>query len=278
MQKVDLTLLVDYRIGYGALAYLRMMQRDGFVPKKIIRLAFTRAKMVRTLSKYLNTKTAYAIFDIYRSWKMHEKAKKIRKLKSEICRNIGCDESFFDKLDLSSQPYEIETLYIDSYKDERLIEYIEKEETKTFLYASGGIVPAEVLDLEGVKIIHIHPGIVPDIKGSDGFFYSMLLKGKPGYSCFYMNEGIDTGEIIYSREFDFDGIKLSIDYDEDVLYEAILSFVDSYYRSLTLLDIVKKHHSLSNLPAQKQDPNDGTTYFTMHKKMVASVLEKCILK
>ena len=191
---------------------------------------------------------------------------------------MGCDESLFDELDWKALDCEVETLYIDSYKDKRLIEFIEREEIKTFLYASGGIVPPEILDLEDVKIIHIHPGIVPDIKGSDGFFYSMLLKGRPGYSCFYMNAGIDTGDVIYSKEFDFNKIELSVNYEYEVIYEALLSFIDSYYRALTLLDVLKKYEHLSDIPVTKQDPTAGTTYFTMHNKMIEVVLNKCILK
>jgi methionyl-tRNA formyltransferase len=70
------------------------------------------------------------------------------------------------------------------------------------LYTSGGRVPGDLLSTSPSRMIHIHPGVVPYVRGSDCLFWSVLTRGRPGMSCFYMNAGIDTGDIIHTREFD----------------------------------------------------------------------------
>ena len=68
-----------------------------------------------------------------------------------------------------------------------------------FLFSGGGLVQPRLLSIAGKKFVHTHPGIVPDIKGADCFFWSLLLRNRPGYSCFYMSEEIDQGEILFHK-------------------------------------------------------------------------------
>ena len=63
-----------------------------------------------------------------------------------------------------------------------------------------GILPPSLLALPGVKFIHVHPGFLPYVRGSDGLLWSALIRNKPGVSVFYMDPEIDGGKIISAGE------------------------------------------------------------------------------
>jgi folate-dependent phosphoribosylglycinamide formyltransferase PurN len=274
MQYLDLTLLVDYDPGFSAIAYLETMKDNGYLPKKIIRLAFTKSKHVKRLSLLLGETIAYGLFGTYIRWQKRKTLDHLSGIEQDIKQSLGYDIRFFEKIRLEEYTQEVETLYLNSYQDKRFLGHIYQETCKTFLYASSGIVHESFLSIPDVRIIHIHPGIIPDIKGSDGLFYSYLLRGRLGYSLFYMDAGLDTGDIIMQKEWDFPSIQFTKNYSEQHIYDGILAFLDSHYRAKTLLELLQNNaHDLNKLPCDKQNPKDGKTYFIMHHK-----LRYCIVK
>ena len=127
--------------------------------------------------------------------------------------------------DISTYHGIFETLDITNLEDEKLIKYIQTEQDKTFLFTGGGILKEKLLSIKDTKFIHIHPGVVPDVKGADGIFWSYLLKNKVGYSCFYMNSGIDTGDIVQINEYKlhkFNNVDFT-KFDDDKLYRVMTS-------------------------------------------------------
>ena len=51
--------------------------------------------------------------------------------------------------------------------------------------------------------MHVHSGKLPEYRGSTTLYYSLLEKNKVAASAIMINEGIDTGDIVYFKEFDF---------------------------------------------------------------------------
>ena len=51
------------------------------------------------------------------------------------------------------------------------------------------------------KLIHCHPGDLPDFKGSTTIYYSMILKKKICVTVFIMSKKIDEGKILYKKKF-----------------------------------------------------------------------------
>jgi len=277
MQYLDLTLFVDHRPGFSAIAYLETMKANGVLPKKIICLAFTRARRVQQLSYVFGQSIAHRIFDQYLKRQQKKMFKFLSEIEYDIQQSVGYHIQFLKKINLKEYTQTVETIYLDSYKDKNFLNYIQEEECKTFLYASSGIVPADLLNIHGIKIIHIHPGIVPEVKGSDGLFYSYLLKGKLGYSVFYMNSGIDTGDIILQKEWEFPKLYFRKYYNDTHLYKAILAFIDSYYRAQILLILLQKNtQNLEALSCIKQDMQEGKTYFTMHPKLRSCIVRRMV--
>lgn len=74
-------------------------------------------------------------------------------------------------------------------------------ESPVILFTGGGIAAKETLDAPRGRFVHIHPGAVPDYRGSTCFYFSLLDEGLLGASAFYMAERIDTGPVIAVRRF-----------------------------------------------------------------------------
>lgn len=128
-----------------------------------------------------------------------------------------------------------------------LINTLKKCINKNFIFSGGGILQKEVLSLNK-KFIHIHPGSVPEFRGSTCFYYSILNKNKLGCSAFYMNNMIDHGNVIDIFNFKFN---LQILKDQTLFLDYIF---DPFVRSLALKKIL--------------------TYITKGKK-IPNIAQKC---
>jgi methionyl-tRNA formyltransferase len=69
--------------------------------------------------------------------------------------------------------------------------------------AYGAILKAPLLELPTLGCINIHPSLLPRHRGPCPIEWT-LIKGEKvsGISCIYMDEGMDTGDIIMQRELD----------------------------------------------------------------------------
>ena len=108
------------------------------------------------------------------------------------------------------------------------------------LFTGGGLLPRATV--ESVAFIHIHPGRLPDVKGADGFLWSMLLQGHASASCFLMRADIDSGPVLRSR--DFAPLRVRLDSaqrrpDDLTLYRAVFSFIDPVFRAALWREVVQ---------------------------------------
>ena len=144
-----------------------------------------------------------------------------------------------------------------------LIEYLKKSNIDFCIFTGGGILKEDVLK-SGPKFIHLHPGIVPEYRGSTCFYYSMLNENKCGVTAFIMNEGLDTGPIIHQRMFS----KPNHIFADEVY--------DPHIRSETLLDVLKNNMIKDKIISQKTQ--EGNTYFIIHPILKHIAMLSCINK
>jgi len=150
-----------------------------------------------------------------------------------------------------------------------------------FLYTNGGKVPAALLDRPEIRILHIHPGIVPDLRGSDCLLWSAVVRRRLGVSCFYMSAGIDEGALISQREFDLPRLRalapLLADGAEPFCYRALLYAVDPHLRAQLLVDVLRSHAGtdLRKLPAREQATcASRPAYLWMHPRLRLQVMKE----
>ncbi len=141
-----------------------------------------------------------------------------------------------------------------------VIEAVKGLSSKYLIYCGGGILEKEILSL-GKKFIHVHPGIVPRYRGSTCFYYSIIAEQKCGATAFFMEEEIDTGNVLAQKEYDPPN------------YADLDCVFDPWMRSDLLVDVIKK----GSFEEKSQPENSNAEiYFIIHPVLKHLAIEYCL--
>jgi folate-dependent phosphoribosylglycinamide formyltransferase PurN len=94
---------------------------------------------------------------------------------------------------------QVAAVHTDSYSRPDALAAVARFDPDIFVVHTKYIVGPKVRALAPVAVIGGHPGITPWYRGMDSTFWA-LLHGRPemvGYSVFLLDEGIDTGPVLY---------------------------------------------------------------------------------
>ena len=116
---------------------------------------------------------------------------------------------------------------------------------------AGQILKARILKTRK-KFLHIHPGKLPAYRGSTTMYYSLLQENKVAATAIFLNEEIDKGNIICSKEykFDFDAKLIDLVFDPLLRAEVLL----------TAIKLLSKNKNCEKI----QNSLSGTDYFIIH--------------
>ena len=249
LQTIPLTVL--FYEGPIARAYLETIRSMGLRPQKIINLIAKKDLITKKeVGRFLfgSLKRSYAS-NIQRSrityWPNHL-TKEFPQIKSTIFEEIS-DKFTFDQetltraqaiRPLSEYSNQVEDILVAGLRDPILCEKLKEESPAVLLYTGGGIVPETVLNIAGLRFLHIHPGHLPAIRGGDCTLWSTLLHTTSSASCFYMDAGIDTGDIILPCWLPKVHFSLhDVEPDPKILYRSIFSFFDPWVRAFVLREV-----------------------------------------
>lgn len=176
---------------------------------------------------------------------------------------------------LDTVGWEYQNITIDHINDEKLIRFLRNSvDEKYIIFCGGGILRNQILN-SGKRFIHVHPGIVPDVKGADGLLWSALLHDQIGMSAFFMNQGIDTGDIIASRSFTIPNFDPDITaYPSNTVKDLLINYIDPHYRAELLGSLFNNNPDPANWNIRKQNPGAGKTYYFMHDALLPRALDK----
>ena len=195
-------------------------------------------------------------------------------LEKELCFNKNVQIEANNLLDLSKYSDCIEQLMVTSLSDESLIDVLINEGESAVLYTGGGIVPPSMIDIANIKLLHIHPGFLPDIRGADCALWSTLLTEHASASCFYMDSGVDTGDIILNKWLPLLRFPLERSLDFEMAYRLIYSFIDPWLRSYVLREVLKNNDCFFNIKGKKQKEEGGVTFHFMHPYLKKFAIER----
>jgi len=268
-------------------AYLEMLHSLRLKPRRLIHLIperdiVNKKKIGKFLPLILRHKYIHAIQSLKISYwpkyllKKHENNCNI--LFDELHRTLHIKKRSIMGLvkfnSLETFCDEVVRVLYDSFEDKRFLDTIKKSPSEFILYTGGGIIPKKIFDHTGAKLLHVHPGYLPDIKGADCFYWSSMLAGRPSATCFIMNSGIDTGDIINAQFLPKLKLpKATQKLSEKMLYRLIYSFIDPWLRAVILRDTILKTNKFNSVMSSKQDYSDGITFHYMHKKMRKQVIK-----
>ena len=117
----------------------------------------------------------------------------------------------------------------------------------------GGQIIGPRLLSEGVPILHLHVGWLPDYRGSTTVYYSWLQDGECGVSAILMNRMIDEGGIVARRKYPLPPPGCNVD-----------QIYDNALRADLLVSVLSRLTDGETLTASEQEPDDGEVYYVIH--------------
>lgn len=185
---------------------------------------------------------------------------------------IGGNQPFPDSFEAEAEKYGYASKYFNPYVDISQLTtqnstFIETEassindpevqaglakcDSDYVLYTAGGIVSEQTLEASK-PFIHIHPGVVPEYRGSTCFYYSLLEKAEVGATAFIMAKGLDEGPIILQKKFK---INIPLAEDQGHIFDYI---VDQYIRMNTLSDVLQLFKDAHDIESFARSQNKGS--------------------
>ncbi len=122
----------------------------------------------------------------------------------------------------------IKTLNVNS---DELYYALKDRPEKYVIYAGPGgqILRKRILSINK-QFLHIHPGKLPEYRGSTTIYYQILDQRKVGVSAIFFSLELDGGPIIRIEYFDLPNIKEDLDYtfDPRIRSETLIRNIDSF--------------------------------------------------
>jgi methionyl-tRNA formyltransferase len=112
----------------------------------------------------------------------------------KIIDNLLPERSIYEIIDDNNIEY-IET---ESYQKERCFNWIKSKEPDLILVHSPYWVGKKIRDYVQGRVLGGHPGITPYYRGVHSAFWAVYNReySKIGYSVFWLDEGVDTGDVL----------------------------------------------------------------------------------
>lgn len=285
LREIDLTVL--FYEGPIARAYLETIRSLGLKPRRIINLIAAKDIAThRTVGRFLPASMRPHFAASIQRRKIHHWPRQIQikhpglavAMRNEISARLGFASESLERAaalnDVSTYSNNVENLLIDGLGDPELLSLLSSNVGSAILYTGGGIVPARLLSVPDLKMIHVHPGYLPALRGADCLLWSSLVAGRTSASLFYMSPGIDEGDIVQARwlpRVTFDGYDHGL--SPQMLYRAVYGYFDPWVRSFVLRETLASQNDYLTMPSLGQSETSGTTYHFMHGKMREMALD-----
>lgn len=92
--------------------------------------------------------------------------------------------------------YPQKTYFAGRPSSKKLLIMLDKIKPDYIFLFSGNIMSSKVIEKASKGVINVHPGLLPWLRGSDVVKHALLRNLSIGVTSHYIDEGIDTGDII----------------------------------------------------------------------------------
>jgi methionyl-tRNA formyltransferase len=149
-------------------------------------------------------------------------------------------------------PYK--SIKADNINDEIVVDAVSKLEQEIIIFAGpGGAIVRSSLFLTGKEFIHIHPGKLPEYRGSTPMYYSILKGHGLMATAILLSEDIDAGAVLAERSFDLPSDLESIDHA-----------FDPWMRATLLVDVIDLYVKQTKLNIIHENKDEGTIWHVIH--------------
>jgi methionyl-tRNA formyltransferase len=117
----------------------------------------------------------------------------------------------------------------------------------------GGAIVKKPLFETGKRFLHVHPGRVPEFRGSTTIYYSLLAENHVEATAFFLEEEIDTGPVLGTASFPPPQDRTEIDRD-----------YDSRIRAQLLVSVLRQYKETGRFVEMPQQPAHSGAYYIIH--------------
>ncbi len=130
------------------------------------------------------------------------------------------------------------------YSDKITADFIDKNNISFLIsYGYNHVVKKEVLDKLPNKAINLHISYLPWNRGADPNFWSFVENTPKGVTTHYMDESVDTGDIIVQKKVIFDYASETLTTTYGKLHEEIQKLFKKYWHKIKIGDVYRKKQS-----------------------------------
>lgn len=142
-----------------------------------------------------------------------------------------------------------------SINDPTVSQLLHSQGAVTWLFTGGGILRAHLFQC-GARYLHVHPGDLPNFRGSTCFYFSLLKSNTLNASAFFLKPELDSGDVICKRTFQ---LNFPATNDAALFMDHI---VDPWIRALTLKTAFE--NGLNNTSPVENIEAGPRPYYVMH--------------
>jgi folate-dependent phosphoribosylglycinamide formyltransferase PurN len=180
---------------------------------------------------------------------------------SESEARVGRERAGLSNVQKACRYYDIKLHYANDVNDNRALSFLQEHRPALIVYTGGGILRRRLLEIPTLGVINAHSGVLPKYRGMNVTEWALLNGDRTGITVHFIDSGIDTGRILFSRL-----VPITIeDGSLDMLRHRIACATVA-----ALVDAVKMLAS-GNAEFTNQDPAAGKQYFVMHEKLLEVV-------
>ncbi|QYJ74136.1 hypothetical protein [Shewanella sp. FJAT-52076] len=275
MKTLEISLLHYGKLSHLGLAYLAYFKHRGLRFKRIILIRDTLSPSpVFPLSPDTPEAEAADLIDDF------IESRRLDAGFAALCRQVsdymGVDVNPALCPPLEEYAESVTDILVKGINDPRLVELLQQESCRTFLYAGGGRIGPEFFAIEGAKYIHVHAGGAPAFRGADTLLWETLYGAPHQLTCFFQTPGLDDGDIIAKFPVMIDRIPLDWPkWDPELLYKVWLFCYDPHLRARFITDlIVEQGIDMSCPPVKANDDQQSRVFYLMAPQIRALALER----
>ena len=170
-----------------------------------------------------------------------------------ITKKIKLNKFFFPKIVVKS--------FYANYINNNVARFLLSKNTNYIIYSGyPGVIEKNNKVLKSKKLIHSHPGKLPQYRGSTTIYYSILKENKIYCSTIILNNNLDSGKILLIIKYPIPKNILQIDneYDDKI-------------RAKNIVFILKKYDKLK---VTKKNIKKNNPYYVIHPLLRSLVFRK----
>lgn len=128
--------------------------------------------------------------------------------------------------------HDIPIFTLHEFKSQNVLRILtELEPTVSFVACFPKQIPTNILNLPLQGFLNLHPSLLPSLRGPYPLFWTFRLGCQPGITLHFMDEGLDTGSIVFQKTVEFaDGINGSE--ADRIMAQAGVCLLDDAYAQL----------------------------------------------